>query len=642
MLRSLVGSEMCIRDSGNDAQVERVLADEVVDVSACLPAELTERRLAEFVYRIVLSHPHRTLWGLIAVAQADGLRAALGLGLVEEKDAQLDASTNIGLFKKATTNKANIARSILARLYGRRGAPFVPGLKDRVEHNARSRQYLKEMIHQTVSASEAYIEVATIPNPTNLLLHESLKIIGGVRDSCTMVPIPTVPLRTAIRDIMWEHDDASTPTEEEQLLFGATTPGGTAVECIQHILPAISLPGGINAPKVLTCMSTTGLLCRQLAKCKDDTRQDLIFEQVFGLANALLATSGSQSLTGSGSSASRTRAPPGALNLRTYTVVPLAPLTGLIQFVDNTMTINAYLIGPTKMGDGILETPGAHTRYFPNDKSSHDARAEQQIITSKHGSAKNDPGVLAVVVAQFATLCSQFTPCMHYFFYEFFGTTQQWLEARSRYALSTAAVSMVGYFLGLGDRHLSNIMIDYRSGEVVHIDFGIAFDKGTLLKIPETVPFRMTRDVIDGFGIQGASGEFKSGCEMITRVMRDRRVLLQTVLEAFIYDPLVKWSLDVDNVKKGDEASRRSVSVAVQQGGDVGADEAAAGAAGVKPKNKPRAVDAQRALTRVEGRLKGMDGSEVLSVETHVKRVIHQATDPARLSGLFAGWTPFV
>lgn len=31
---------------------------------------------------------------------------------------------------------------------------------------------------------------------------------------------------------------------------------------------------------------------------------------------------------------------------------------------------------------------------------------------------------------------------------------------------------MAGYILGLGDRHLSNILIDQITAEVIHIDFG--------------------------------------------------------------------------------------------------------------------------------------------------------------------------
>lgn len=40
------------------------------------------------------------------------------------------------------------------------------------------------------------------------------------------------------------------------------------------------------------------------------------------------------------------------------------------------------------------------------------------------------------------------------------------------YIFSVAASSMVGYILGLGDRHVQNILIDKNTAEVIHIDFG--------------------------------------------------------------------------------------------------------------------------------------------------------------------------
>lgn len=37
---------------------------------------------------------------------------------------------------------------------------------------------------------------------------------------------------------------------------------------------------------------------------------------------------------------------------------------------------------------------------------------------------------------------------------------------------SVATSSMVGYVMGLGDRHVQNILVDKQSAEVIHIDFG--------------------------------------------------------------------------------------------------------------------------------------------------------------------------
>lgn len=67
----------------------------------------------------------------------------------------------------------------------------------------------------------------------------------------------------------------------------------------------------------------------------------------------------------------------------------------------------------------------------------------------------------------------------------------------------------VGYVVGLGDRHVQNILIDLQTAELVHIDLGVAFEQGRILPTPETVPFRLTRDIVDGMGISGVEGVFR-------------------------------------------------------------------------------------------------------------------------------------
>lgn len=38
---------------------------------------------------------------------------------------------------------------------------------------------------------------------------------------------------------------------------------------------------------------------------------------------------------------------------------------------------------------------------------------------------------------------------------------------------------------------------------------GIAFEQGQVLPTPETVPFRLTRDMEDGMGVSGVEGVFR-------------------------------------------------------------------------------------------------------------------------------------
>lgn len=46
--------------------------------------------------------------------------------------------------------------------------------------------------------------------------------------------------------------------------------------------------------------------------------------------------------------------------------------------------------------------------------------------------------------------------------------SEKWLHHRINYTRSLAVMSMVGYILGLGDRHPSNIMIDRVSGMIIN------------------------------------------------------------------------------------------------------------------------------------------------------------------------------
>ena len=66
---------------------------------------------------------------------------------------------------------------------------------------------------------------------------------------------------------------------------------------------------------------------------------------------------------------------------------------------------------------------------------------------------------------------------MRHFFTEQHKHPKSWFRMRLNYARSAAVTSIVGHVLGLGDRHLSNILIDTSTGELVHIDLGIAFEQ---------------------------------------------------------------------------------------------------------------------------------------------------------------------
>ncbi|XP_030266247.1 serine/threonine-protein kinase SMG1 isoform X5 [Sparus aurata] len=155
-------------------------------------------------------------------------------------------------------------------------------------------------------------------------------------------------------------------------------------------------------------------------------------------------------------------------------------------------------------------------------------------------------------------------------------TPSEWWRVTQSYARSTAVMSMVGYIIGLGDRHLDNVLIDMTTGEVVHIDYNVCFEKGKSLRVPEKVPFRMTHNIETALGVTGVEGIFRLSCEQVVQMMRRGRETLLTLLEAFVYDPLVDWTA----------------------GGEVGFAGAVYGGGGQQADNKQSKREMERDITR--------------------------------------------
>uniref|UniRef100_A0A915PYZ3 non-specific serine/threonine protein kinase n=1 Tax=Setaria digitata TaxID=48799 RepID=A0A915PYZ3_9BILA len=128
------------------------------------------------------------------------------------------------------------------------------------------------------------------------------------------------------------------------------------------------------------------------------------------------------------------------------------------------------------------------------------------------------------------------------------GTPDTWFRVTERFARSTAVMSVLGSILGLGDRHLDNVLVNFESGHVVHIDYNVCFDKGRNLRVPETVPFRLTGNIIRALGPTEVEGTFRLSSENVLRKLRAGKEILLTMLDAFVYDPLVDWAAVQDDL----------------------------------------------------------------------------------------------
>uniref|UniRef100_A0A4W5QBQ1 non-specific serine/threonine protein kinase n=1 Tax=Hucho hucho TaxID=62062 RepID=A0A4W5QBQ1_9TELE len=368
---------------------------------------------------------------------------------------------------------------------------------------------------------------------------------------------------------------------------------------IKSFKPHFHLAGGVNLPKIIDCVGSDGKSRRQLVKGQDDLRQDAVMQQVFHMCSMLLQRN----------TETRKR----KLNIRRYKVVPFSQRSGVLEWCSGTVPIGDFLIDPQK---------GAHTRFCPQDWASITCR-KKMMESQRLGSGGKTQA--------FSEVCQNFRPVFRYFCMERFLDPAVWLEKRLAYTRSVATSSIVGYIVGLGDRHIQNILIDEQTAELVHIDLGVAFEQGKILPTPETVPFRLSRDIVDGMGITGVEGVFRRCCEKTMEVMRSSQEALLTIVEVLLYDPLFDWTM---NPLK---------AFYLQQQHDEQAELQATGPS-VEDHSDSQSFNkvAERVLLRLQEKLKGVEDGTVLSVGGQVNLLIQQAMDPNNLSRLFPGWQAWV
>ncbi|XP_035661643.1 serine/threonine-protein kinase ATR-like [Branchiostoma floridae] len=331
-------------------------------------------------------------------------------------------------------------------------------------------------------------------------------------------------------------------------------------------------------PKKIAVRGSDGKAYFLMCKPHDDLRKDCRLMEFNAIVNKCLRKDPE----------SRRR----QLYIRTYSVVPLNEECGLIEWVNNTHPLRQVLIK-------IYKEKGMYTRASEfKPFLSKDLQKEERLHMFQN------------------TILPKHPPVFREWFLKVFPDPTSWYQARLNYCRTTAVMSMVGYILGLGDRHGENILFDSTNGDCVHVDFNCLFNKGETFDWPELVPFRLTHNMVNAMGPLGYEGIFRRACETTMKVMREQKDPLMCVLRSFIFDPLVEWS----RVNK----STRSV---VPESGEISNEKAM---------THVRDID-----QRLQGVFKKMRGLP-LSIEGHVHHLIQEATSDLLLCQMYIGWASFL
>ncbi|KAF0561158.1 Serine/threonine-protein kinase SMG1 [Gigaspora margarita] len=285
-------------------------------------------------------------------------------------------------------------------------------------------------------------------------------------------------------------------------------------------------------PKKLVLLGSDGQQYGYLFKGHEDLHLDERIMQLLQITNDLLKRD------------KQTRAR--NLRARNYAVIPLGNHSGMIQLVENATQIF------------VLYKKWQHREHFAKvlqnntEELAGNPQRPSDMYFEKIGKALKKEGWPAstsrrnwprsVLKSVFLELVSE-TPSdlLEKEVWASCSSPKEWWIKSTSLSRSLAVMSVIGYIIGLGDRHLDNILIDFECGEVIHIDYNVCFEKGKKLRVPETIPFRLTQNIENVLGVTGVEGVFRIACENVLRVLRENKEILITLLEAFVYDPLVDW-----------------------------------------------------------------------------------------------------
>ncbi|KAL7707921.1 phosphatidylinositol 3-kinase (tor2) [Lotmaria passim] len=389
-------------------------------------------------------------------------------------------------------------------------------------------------------------------------------------------------------------------------------------------------------PKRIGIVTMEGKSQKFLLKGREDLRLDERVMQLFSLVNILMQSD------------SRTSKAFG-FQIQRYSVTPLKDNVGIIGWVDRCDTLHEVVkryrerkVIPVELEMRMLDQIICFDNSKAYDFLTIMSKVEVMEFLADHTSGQD------IRKAMWNT-----SP-----------NCEVWLERRHMYTTSLANMSIVGYILGLGDRHPNNIMLQRTSGLVVHIDFGDCFEVAmTRDKFPEKVPFRLTRMLRSALDVSGVDGAYRACAETAMCVLREGSHSVLALLEAFIQDPLISWRL-INRPGQEPESSNdhktieEQVNIANMRNGTSTAHaESISGSIGQHNTSSfsvakhlfGEEVDVVHQgvfiFNRLSSKLKGQDfistENEVLDPRTQVGQLIEEATDITNVAQSWSGWYPF-
>uniref|UniRef100_A0A6I8P9D2 DNA-dependent protein kinase catalytic subunit n=1 Tax=Ornithorhynchus anatinus TaxID=9258 RepID=A0A6I8P9D2_ORNAN len=378
-----------------------------------------------------------------------------------------------------------------------------------------------------------------------------------------------------------------------------------------------------------------------LVKGGEDLRQDQRIEQLLDIMNIILSQDAACSQRN--------------MQLKTYQVIPMTTRLGVIEWLENTCTLKELILKSMSEGEKAA--------YESNPKGPVHEYSEWLYKMSK----KQDFGAY-MLMYKHASRTEAVTAfrnrenrvpgdLLRRAFVKMSTRPEAFLALRSHFARSHALLCVSHWILGIGDRHLSNFMINLETGGMVGIDFGHAFGSATqFLPVPELMPFRLTRQLINLMSPMKESGLVYSVMVHALHAFRTDPDLLLNTMDVFVKEPSLDWkNFETKMLKRGGTWTRavntadtnwyplQKISYAKRKltgtnPAIITCDELRLGHEKVPAFGDYISV----ARGSKDHNVRARQPEEGLSEEQQVQCLIDQATDPNILGRTWIGWEPWM
>ncbi|KAL6426997.1 hypothetical protein ACFW04_009296 [Cataglyphis niger] len=258
------------------------------------------------------------------------------------------------------------------------------------------------------------------------------------------------------------------------------------------------------------------------------------------------------------------------LAIDTYEVIPLSKSFGLIQWIEDTKSLDD-LVRFTLSKRESDQCKSIRDRYMAWIAS---ATFSKQIV---------DQYKEAVSRYSWRTVTEQME--------RFVGETKRtalrdafdiispspecFVTLRRNFVASYATMCAAHWLAGIGDRHLQNTLVRVTTGRCLGIDFGHAFGGGLRTSIPELVPFRLTPQILELLLPFTERDLLATIMTHVMRALRDDCGPILACMDIFIHKPINRSSnINDDEIatRNGDEqvdadtwSSKRNIEIVAKK-----------------------------------------------------------------------------